>query len=137
MLVPLGLIALVAVGVLSGWVLCRLDAFHPWAIPATSPESEKLRWVEHADVVADFRQHVEEEHDLRFVSQYGLGFGSEFPGLTDTPEIQQLIQQHGSRRLESGSDVITSYEQERLQPEISTYATRYNSMLLGYLERQK
>ena len=125
------------VGFAAGWVVCRLDAFHPWAIPATSLESEKLRWVEHADVVADFRQHVVQEHDMRFVSQYGLGFGSEFPGLSDTPETQRLLREHGSRRLESGSDIITSYEQERLQSEISTYATRYNCLLLGYLKCQK
>ena len=122
---------------LAGWVVCRLDALRGPSIPATSADSEKLRWVEHADVVADFRQHVEQEHDMRFVSQYGLGFGSEFPGLTETPETQRLVHEHGSRRLESGSDIITSVEQERLQPEIFTYATRYNSMLLGYLECQK
>jgi hypothetical protein len=66
-----------------------------------------------------------------------LGFGTEFPGLTETPETQRLVHEHGSRRLESGSDIITSAEQEQLQHEIMIYATRYNSMLLGYLECQK
>jgi hypothetical protein len=134
----LGLVLLTGVvGLAAGWVLCRLDALRQPSIPETSPESEKLRWVEHADVVADFRQHVEQEHDTRFVSEYGLGFGTEFPGLTDTPEMQRLVHEHGSRRLESGSDIITSLEQERLQPEIFSYATRYNNMLVGYLECQK
>jgi len=125
------------VGLAAGWALCRLDAFHPWAVPATSPESEKLRWVQHADPVADFRQHVEREHDMRFLSRYGLSFASEFPGLMDTPEIQQLVQRQGSRRLEAGSDVVTSQEESDLQQRIGIYAATYNSMLLGYLESQK
>ena len=106
-------------------------------MPETSPESEKLRWVQHADVIADFRQHVEREHDTRFLSRYGLSFASEFFGLTETPEIQQLIQKHGSRRLQAGDDIITSAEQMQLQGEIGEYGTRYNSMLIGYLECQK
>jgi hypothetical protein len=129
------LIGLVTFG--AGWALCRLDAFRASAIPATSPESKNLRWVQHADVVADFRQHVEREHDTRFLSRYGLSFASEFFGLTETPEIKQVIQKHGSRRLEAGDDIITSAEQMQLQDQIGIYGTRYNSMLLGYLECQK
>ena len=132
-----GLIVLIAFGALGGWVLCRLDAFRASAIPETSPESEKLRWVQHADAVADFRQHVEREHDTRFLTRYGLSFASEFFGLPETPEIQQLVKQHGSRRLEAGSDIMTSSEEERLQEQIGVYGTRYNNMLLGYLECQK
>jgi len=106
-------------------------------LPATSPEAEKLRWIQQANVVADFRQHVEREHDARFLSRYGLSFANEFPGLTDTPETQQLVQKHGSRRLEAGDDIITSQEQLDLQQQIGIYAARYNGMLLGYLECQK
>jgi hypothetical protein len=132
------LIVMIAVGTFAaGWVFCRLDAFRASRLPETSSESEKLRWVQHADVVADFRQHVEREHDTRFLSRYGLSFASEFFGLTETPEIQQLIQKHGSRRLEAGDDIITSAEQMQLQDQIGIYGTRYNSMLLGYLECQK
>jgi hypothetical protein len=132
------LIAIVAVVTfLAGWVLCRLDALRQPSIPATSAQSEQLRWVQHADVVADFRQHVEREHDTRFLSRYGLSFASEFFGLTETPEIQQFIQKHGSRRLEAGDDIITSAEQMQLQDQIGIYGTRCNSMLLGYLECQK
>jgi hypothetical protein len=137
LLIVVGLIVLIAVGALGGWVLCRLDAFHASAIPETSSESEKLRWIQHADVLADFRQHVEREHDTRFVTRYGLSFASEYFGLTETPEIKELVQQHGSRRLEAGSDVMTSGEEERLQEQIGHYGTRYNNMLLGYLECQK
>jgi len=136
-----GIVALVLVIAIAafaaGWVLCRLDAFRASSIPATSPESEKLRWVQHADAVADFRQHVEREHDTRFLSRFGLSFASEFPGLTETPEIQQLVQKHGSRRMEAGSDIITSQEEMDLQHHIGIYAAQYNSMLVGYLECQK
>jgi hypothetical protein len=106
-------------------------------LPQTSPEAERLRWVEHADVLADFRQHVEREHDLRFLSVSGLSFGTEFPGLTETPETQQLVREHGSRWIEGTTDIVSSWEQHRLLDEISDYATRYNCMLLGYLERPK
>ena len=134
----LGLVLLTGlVGLVAGWVLCRLDALRQPSIPATLPQSEQLRWVQHADVVADFRQHVELEHDTRFLSRYGLSFASEFFGLTETPEMQQLIQKHGSRRLKAGDDIITSAEQMQLQSQIGIYGTRYNSMLLGYLECQK
>ena len=134
----IGLVLLIGLfGFAGGWVLRSLEEFHPWAIPATSPQSEKLRWVQHADVVADFRRHVEGEHDTRFVTRYGLSFASEFFGLPETPEIKELVQKHGSRRLEAGDDIITSAEQERLQEQIGDYGTRYNNMLLGYLESQK
>ena len=133
-----GLILLTGLaGLIAGWVLCRLDVLRQPSIPATSPQSEQLRWVQHADVVADFRQHVEREHDTRFLTRYGLSFASEFFGLTETPEIQQLIHKHGSRRLEAGDDIITSAEQMQLQDQIGDYGTRYNNMLVGYLECQK
>jgi hypothetical protein len=131
------LAVLVVIGTLGGWAAGRLSALRSPSMPETSPESEKLRWVQHADVIADFRQHVEREHDTRFLSRYGLSFASEFFGLTETPEIQQLIQKHGSRRLQAGDDIITSAEQMQLQGEIGEYGTRYNSMLVGYLECQK
>jgi hypothetical protein len=131
------LAVLVVIGMLGGWVFGRHAALRQPSMRETSPESEKLRWVQRADVVADFRQHVEREHDTRFLTRYGLSFASEFFGLTETPEIQQLIQRHGSRRLEAGGDIITSAEQRQLQDQIGIYGTRYNSMLLGYLECQK
>jgi hypothetical protein len=134
----LGVIVLVGiVTFVAGRVLCRLDAFRQPSIPATSPQSEQLRWVQHADPVADFRQHVEREHDTRFLSRYGLSFASEFPGVPDTPETQQLVQKYGSRRMEAGDDLITSQEQLDLQQRIGIYAATYNSMLLCYLQCQK
>ena len=134
----LALILLIGVATFAvGWLLGRWDAYGTPSMPASSPESQELRWVQRADVVADFRQQVEREHDMRFLSRYGLSFASEFPGLTDTPETQQLVQKHGSRRLEAGDDIITSQEQLDLQQQIGIYAAQSNSMLLGYLECQK
>ena len=136
----LGIVGLVVltglVGFAAGWAVCRLDVFPPSAIPATSSQSEKLRWIQHTDVVADFRQRVEQDHDTRFVTRYGLSFASEFFGLPETPEIKELVQKHGSRRLEAGDDIITSAKQQRLQEQIGDYGARYNNMLLGYLESQ-
>jgi hypothetical protein len=136
-IIIIALAVLVVIGTLGGWVFGRFTALRSPSMPETSPESEKLRWIQHADVVADFRQHIKREHDTRFLSRYGLSFASEFFGLTETPEIQQLIQKHGSRRLEAGDDIITSAEQMQLQQQIGVYGTRYNSMLLGYIECQK
>ena len=131
------LVALIVVGTFAGWVFGRWSAERSEGMRETSPEAEPLRWIQHADVIADFRQHVEQEHDKRFLSRYGLSFASEFFGLSETPEIQQLIQKHGVRRLQAGDDVVTSAEEERLQEQIGAYGTRYNNMLLGYLECQK
>jgi len=106
-------------------------------MPQTSPQAEELRWVEHADVQADFRQHVEREHDTRFLSQSGLSFATEFPGLEETPETQRLVKEHDSRYIKGTTDIISSWEQKRLRDEATYYATRYNSMLLGHLECNK
>jgi hypothetical protein len=106
-------------------------------IPDTCTEADKLRWVEHANLQEDFRQHVEREHDMRFLSVFGLSFATEFPGLQDTPEMQRLVQEHGSRRIEGTSDIISCIEQHQLLDQVFQYATRYNSMILGYRECPK
>jgi hypothetical protein len=106
-------------------------------IPDTCSEAEALRWVQRADVREDFRRHVVEQRDVRFISVYGLSFGTEFPGLENTPEMHRLVQEHGSRRIENTTDIISCTEQHQLLDEISHYARRYNSMILGYRERLK
>ena len=50
---------------------------------------------------------------------------------------RRLVETTRSRRLEAGDDIITSAEQMDLQQQIGAYGTRYNSMLLRYLECQK
>jgi hypothetical protein len=106
-------------------------------IPDTCAQADQLRWVEHANVQEDFRQHVEHDHDVRFLSIFGLSFASEFPGLQDTPEIQRILHEHGSRRIEGTTDVISCIEQQQFLEQVFHYAMRYNSMLLGYLECAK
>ena len=106
-------------------------------IANTCAEANKLRWVQHANVQEDFRQHVEREHDMRFLSVFGLSFATEFPGLQDTPENQRLIQEHGSRRIEGTTDIVTCIEQHQLMGQVFQYATRYNSMILGYRDYSK
>ena len=106
-------------------------------IPNTCEEAEKLRWVEHATCQEDFRQHVEREQDMRFLSVVGLSFSTEFPGLQDTPEMQRLVQEHGSRRIEGTTDVISCTDQRQLLDQIFQYVKCYNSMILGYRERLK
>lgn len=106
-------------------------------IPDTCAEADQLRWVEHANVQEDLHQHVEGERDMRFLSVFGLSFATEFPGLQDTPEIQRLLHEHGSRRIEGTTDVISCIEQQQFSEQVFQYAMRYNSMLLGYLECPK
>jgi hypothetical protein len=132
--VIVGLLLLIAGAAFGGWAYGRLSAFHTSSGPATCSEAEKLRWIEHANVQEDFRQHVERDHDMRFVAVFGLSFSTEFPGLEDTPEMQQLVQQSGARHLEGMTDVISCEEQQYLSERVFRYAMRYNSMILGYRE---
>lgn len=119
----IALAVLVIGGTFGGWLFGRFSALRQPSIPETSPQADELRWIQHADVIADFRQNVEQEHDTRFLTRYGLSFASEFFGLPETPEIKQLVQKHGSRRLEAGDDIVTSAEQQDLQHEIGEYGT--------------
>jgi hypothetical protein len=101
-------------------------------IPKTSPDAEQLRWLDQADVQADFRDHVERQHDTRFISVYALSFANEF-GLEQTPETEEFTRKHGSRHIQGTSDVITSLEFQRLLRKASEYARTYNTLLLAYL----
>jgi hypothetical protein len=107
---------------------CHKDA----PFPQTSPDAEPLRWLDHADVVADFTERVEHQHDMRFVSIYALSASGAF-GLDDTPEVQQLIQRHGERHIEGTTDVFTSVEQMRLLHKAGDYVKQYNILLLHFL----
>ena len=100
--------------------------------PETSADAEPLRWLDHADVITDFTEHVEHQHDTRFVSVFAFSTASAV-GLDDTPEMQKLVQQHGERHLEGTTDIITSAEQQRLLQKASDYVKQYNILLLRYL----
>src|SRR4029077_2891213 len=88
-------------------------------ISGTCADAAKLRWIEHANLQEDFRQHVEQEHGWRFLSVFGLSFATEFPGLQDTPEMQRLVQEYGSRRVEGTTDIIKFIEQKKFVDYIS------------------
>jgi hypothetical protein len=102
------------------------------ALPETSPDAEPLRWLDHADVVTDFTERVENQHDLRFVSIYALS-ASGAVGLDDTPEVRELIRRQGERDIEGTTDSITSAEQIRLLQKAGDYVKQYNVLLLHYL----
>src|SRR4051812_15868488 len=104
----------------------------PAEMPKTSPEAEKLRWLDQADVSADFGDHVKRQHDTRFISVYGFSFLGEF-GIPETPETQELTRKHGSRHIEGTTDVFTSTQHQRLVSKASDYARQYNALLLAYL----
>jgi hypothetical protein len=101
-------------------------------LPETSADAEPLRWLDHADVVADFTERVEHQHDMRFVSIYALSASLAF-GLDDTPEVRQFVQQHGERHIEGTTDVISSAEQMRLLHKAGDYVKHYNALLLDFL----
>jgi hypothetical protein len=101
-------------------------------VPLTSAEAEQLRWLDSADVQADFRDHAERQRDTRFISVYALSFVGEF-GIPETPETRELTRKRGSRHIEGTTDIITSSEHMRLLRKASEYAQRYNSLLLAFL----
>ena len=42
------------------------------SLPDTSPEAGPVRWLDHTDVIADFTERVERQHDYRFVSVFAF-----------------------------------------------------------------
>jgi hypothetical protein len=112
--------------------LATAACHRPAEIPKTSPEADQLRWLDQADVSADFRDHVERHHDTRFISVYGFSFLGEF-GIPETPETKELTQKHGSRHVYGTTDVFSSAEHQRLVRKASEYARQYNTLLLAYL----
>jgi hypothetical protein len=122
------------VGMLAGWsmyaTLLVLQKDPP--LPETSADAEPLRWLDHADVIADFKKQVEQRHDARFVSQFALSAEGAL-GLDDTPEVRALVAKHGKRHLEGTTDVIFSGEQQRLLSKANIYVHQYNILLLLYL----
>jgi hypothetical protein len=91
---------------------------------------KQLVWLDRADVKADFRHHVVEQHGTRFIAVYG--YATDIPGV---PEHLQhpLVEQHRVRYIEGTSDNITSPEYDRLVGKAERYARRYNEMLVDYL----
>ena len=131
-LIGLALAGLIAFAAFGGWAFGRWGVLHEAPIPETSADAEPLRWLDHADVIVDFTERVEQQHDTRFMSIYGFSTPEVF-GLDDTPEVRQLIQQHGERPVGPAGDVITSGEYMRLRARAYDYVKKYNILLLHYL----
>jgi hypothetical protein len=121
-------LALAVAVALSG---CHRDV----TIPETSRDAEPLRWLDHADVITEFTERVERQHDLRFASVYAPSTAGAI-GLDETPEVKQLLKRYGERHIEGTTDVISSAEQRRLLQKASDYVKRYNILLLRYLREQ-
>ena len=51
--------------------------------------------------------------------------------------MRRLVQEHGSRRIEGTTDIISCIEQHQLLDQVFQYAMCYNSMILGYRECPK
>jgi hypothetical protein len=101
-------------------------------LPETSSDAEPLRWLNHADVGADFTEHIEHQHDTRFVSVFAFSIAGAV-ALPDTPEVRRLVKRHGERHIEGTTDIITSAEQQRLLHKAHDYVEQYNALLLQYL----
>jgi hypothetical protein len=110
---------------------CHYDA----RIPETPADAGPLRWLDRADVIADFVDHVEHQHDLRFASVYALSTAGAI-GLDETPEVKQLLQRYGERHIQGTTDIISSAEQQRLLHKASDYVKQYNILLLRYLRER-
>jgi hypothetical protein len=95
---------------------------------ATPDDIARLRWLDHADVKADFHRVVEEQHDMRF-----LAVGSEARYIpAGRYKTDQLVAKYGSRNLAVGC-VISGDEALRLREKADAYANEYNQMLVRYL----
>jgi hypothetical protein len=98
--------------------------------PTPNENVKRLRWLDRADAVADFRRHVRRRRDTRFIAIYG--FATIVPG-TDEARHSKLIHRHGVRYIEGTSDTPSSTEEVRLNDKAEAYAEQYNAMLLKYL----
>ena len=100
------------------------------AAPAADPGVEALRWLDRADVRADFRRHVLQRRDTRLIGVHNVG--AAIPGV-DPSAQRGLFQQKRVRFIKGTSDAITSPEYGRLVFKAHEYAKRYNTMLLQHL----
>jgi hypothetical protein len=109
-------------------------ALHALGAPSPDPGVRALAWIARADVKADFRTHVTERGDTRFIGVHNAG--AVIPALP--PDMQvRVFQQKRVRFIRGTSDAITSPEYGRLVTKAHKYARCYNLMLLQYLRRQR
>ena len=101
---------------------------------AAQEDVQRLRWLDSADVQADFQRHVIRDHDTRFVGVYG--YTGIVPGVDEHLEAR-LKRQNRVRYIEGTSDAILSSEHDRLDKKASEYARQDNLLLLSYLRSTK
>jgi len=102
--------------------------------PTPNENVKRLRWLNTANVAADFQRQVLRKHDTRFVAIYG--FAAIVPG-TDDARHSNLVRQRGVRYIEGTSDTPANLEEQRLNDKAEVYAERYNIMLFKYLSDHK
>jgi glyoxylate utilization-related uncharacterized protein len=101
------------------------------AATAVPDDVAKLRWLDHADVKADFQRAVE-RNDFRFLES--LELGGVIPSVV-TPYDEVLMYNHGHRLLEGTGCVPSCEEARRLNLKALEYASKYNELLLDYLRK--
>jgi len=94
---------------------------------------EQLRWLDHADVKANFHAAVEKKHDTRFLAVRGIS--RMIPG-SDYGKPFGLVARYGYRDIRGTSDVGDA-EHARLCRKALDYAAQYNEMLMHYLRSHK
>ena len=112
-----------------------------WILPVTAvmasrlfaESAEELRWLDHADVKADFHRTVEEKHNTRFLAVRGIG--RMIPG-SDYGRPLGFVERYGYRDIEGTSDV-GDQEHAQLCRKALVSAERYNEMLTNYLAFHK
>ena len=92
----------------------------------------KLRWVEHADAVADAAKALS-LGDHRLVGVYG--YTLIVPGI-DSAKQSSYVTRYGVRALEGTSDALESATHAALVNKAKEYALRYNSYILAHAQVQ-
>ncbi|MCA1652346.1 MAG: hypothetical protein LC753_19490 [Acidobacteria bacterium] len=95
--------------------------------------ADQLRWLDRADVKADFHATVQKKRDTRFLAVRGIG--RMIPG-SDYGKSFGLVARYGYRDIEGTSDVGDA-EHARLCRKALVYAAEYNEMLTKYLRSHK
>jgi hypothetical protein len=100
----------------------------PTASASAPDDVARLKWLDTADVKADFHRVVEEQRDFRFLVVGTLS--SRIPAGQYDPT--DLAAKYGSRDFAIGC-IISNGEGLRLRKKADAYADEYNQMLVRYL----
>ncbi len=92
---------------------------------------QQLQRLQNADPATDLQQAWDKK-DWRFIGVNGVS-GSEVLGIED-PMMNPLVRRYGMSTIPGTADFITSDEQAKLQELATSYATRYNRLLMSRLQ---